>query len=115
MNRRNFFLTSAAATIARSARAADPAGTAIIELRRIQLRNSPDNQRQRNNEFLREQAAALARAGAGPIGIFSSSIAPNTPFLLMLTAYPSFAAIEQVQAKLAADAAYQKALDAFNG
>src|SRR5689334_18421960 len=115
MNRRNFFLTSASAAIAGSARAADPAATAIIELRRIQLRNSPDNQRQRNNEFLREQSAALARASAGPVGAFSSTIAPNGPFLLTLVSYPSFAAIEQVQSKLAADAAYQKALDTFNG
>ena len=115
MNRRNFFFTSAAAAIAHSARAADPAGTAIIELRRIQLRNSPDNQRQRNNEFLREQAAALGRAGAGPVGAFSSTIAPNGPFLLTLAAYPTLAAMEQVQSKLAADAVYQKALDTFNG
>jgi hypothetical protein len=115
MTRRSFFSTSAAAAAACGARAADAPRNAIIELRRIQLRNSPDNQRQRHNDFLREQSSALGRAGAGPVGAFSSNIAPNGPFLLTLVAYPSFAAIEQVQSKLAADAAYQKAFDAFNG
>jgi hypothetical protein len=113
MTRRKLFPAAAAAAAAVNA-AADPATNAIIELRRFQLRNSADNQRQRNTEFLREQAAAFQRAGAGPCGAFAGTIAPGTPFLLTLTAYASFAAIEQVQAKLVADAAYQKALDAFN-
>jgi NIPSNAP protein len=114
MTRRNL-LSAAAGAIAFRARAADAARSAIFELRRIQLRNSPDNQRQRHNEFLREQTAALVRAGAGPVGVFSSTIAPNGPFLLTVVAYPALAAIEEVQGKLAADAAYQKALDSFNG
>ena len=112
MNRRAF--VASAAGIALAGRAADPPRNAILELRRIQLRNSADNQRQRNVEFLREQIAAVGRAGAA-CGAWASSIAPNTPFLLTLVSYPSLAAIEQVQAKLAADAAYQKALDTFNG
>jgi len=113
MTRRKLFPAAAAAAAAVNA-ADPPASHAIIELRRIQLRNSPDNQRQRTTEFLREHLAALQRAGAGPCGAFSASIAPGTPFLLTLTPYPSFAAIEQVHGKLVSDAAYQKALDAFN-
>jgi hypothetical protein len=114
MNRRTLLSSAGATALAMGAQAADAPKNAIIELRRIQLRNSPDNQRQRNTEFLREQLAAFQRAGAGPTGAWTASIAPNGPFLLTLVSYPSFAAIEQVHAKLAADAAYQKAADAFN-
>ncbi|MDE3167201.1 MAG: NIPSNAP family protein, partial [Acidobacteriota bacterium] len=59
--------------------------------------------------------AALLRAGAGPVGAFASSIAPNTPFLLTVVSYPNSAAIEEVAVKLARDEAYQKALEAYNG
>jgi hypothetical protein len=113
MTRRKMLPTAAAAALAGSAAAADPPKNAIIELRRFQLRNSPDNQRQRNTDFLRQRAAALARAGAGPLGAFASNIAPNGPFLLMVTSFPSFAAVDEVRTKLEADAEYVKARDAF--
>jgi hypothetical protein len=115
MKRRDFVSAAAMTVFAGVAHSDENTKGAILELRRIQLRNSPDNQRQRHNDFLREQVAALGRAGAGPVGVFSSTIAPNGPFLLTLVSYPTMAAIEQTQAKLAADAAYQKALDTFNG
>jgi hypothetical protein len=111
MKRRTFL---SAAGMALGASTAEAPKNAILELRRIQLRNSADNQRQRNTDFLREQLAAFQRAGAGPTGAWASSIAPHTPFLLTLVSYPSFGAIEGVHAKLAADAAYQKAVDSFN-
>jgi len=114
MTRRTFLPAAAAALAAGSAAAADPAKNVILELRRIQLRNSNDNQRQRNNDFLKAQVSALTRAGAGPTGVFSSTIAPDSPFLLVLANYPSLAAMEQIQAKLAADGEYQKALDTYN-
>jgi len=114
MTRRAFLPAAASAVAAGSAAAADPAKNVILELRRIQLRNSSDNQRQRNNDFLKAQVAALSRAGAGPTGVFSSNIAPDSPFLLVLANYPSLAAMEQIQAKVAADGEYQKALDAYN-
>lgn len=114
MTRRAFLPTAASAVAMGSAAAADPAKNVILELRRIQLRNSSDNQRQRNNDFLKAQVSALSRAGAGPTGVFSSNIAPDGPFLLVLASYPSLAAMEQIQAKLAADGEYQKALDAYN-
>src|SRR5665811_29918 len=114
MTRRAFLPAAASAVAAGNAAAADAAKNVIIELRRIQLRNSPDNQRQRNNDFLKQQVAALQRCGAGPTGVFSSNIAPDGPFLLVLSSYAGLAAMEQVQAKLAADAEYQKALDTYN-
>src|ERR1035437_9409382 len=114
MTRRTFLPAAASAVAAGNAAAADAAKSVILELRRIQLRNSVDNQRQRNNEFLKQQVAAFERAGAGPTGVFSSNIAPDGPFLLVLATYASLSAMEQVQAKLAADTEYQKALDAYN-
>jgi hypothetical protein len=57
---------------------------------------------------------ALGRAGAGPTGVFASTIAPDGPFLLVLTSFAGLAAMEQAQTALAADAEYQKALDAYN-
>ena len=114
MTRRAFLPAAASAVAAGNAAAADAAKSVILELRRIQLRNSVDNQRQRNNEFLKQQVAAFERAGAGPTGVFSSNIAPDGPFLLVLATYASLSAMEQVQAKLAADTEYQKALDAYN-
>jgi hypothetical protein len=114
MTRRAFLPAAASAVAAGNAAAADAAKNVILELRRIQLRNGPDNQRQRNNDFLKQQVAALGRAGAGPTAVFSSTIASDGPFLLVLASYPGLSAMEQVQAKLASDAEYQKALDAYN-
>ena len=62
MTRRVFLPSAALAVAAGNAVAADAAKNAILELRRIQLRNGPDNQRQRNNDFLRvdRRRAAVA-------------------------------------------------------
>jgi hypothetical protein len=114
MTRRSFLPAAASALAAGNAAAADAAKNVILELRRIQLRNSADNQRQRNNDFLKQKVAALERAGAGPTGVFSSNIASDGPFLLVLASYAGLSAMEQVQTKLAVDAEYQKALDAYN-
>jgi hypothetical protein len=113
MTRRTFLPAAGAASL--SAAGAEPSKNVIIELRRIQLRNSPDNQRQRVTEFLGKHAiAAYERAGAGPVGVFFSSVAADGPFALVLVSYPSLAAMEQIQAKIAADGDYQRALEAFN-
>jgi hypothetical protein len=92
---RRVFLPTAAGALAAGSAAAAPPNNAVIELRRIQLRNGPDNQRQRTVDFLDKHVLpAYQRAGAGPLGFFASSIAPNTPFLLTLASYPSLAAVE---------------------
>jgi hypothetical protein len=112
MTRRAFVPAAFAATSVSSA--ADTPKPMLIEVCRYQLRNSADNQRQRTTEFLRQQTAALQRAGAGGVGAFASSIAPHTPFLLTIASYSSFAAMEDVLAKLGADGEYRKALEAFD-
>ena len=116
MTRRSFIPSAAAAAVAGAgSAAAETPRNVIIELRRIQLRNGPDNQRQRTTEFLEKHALPVfQRAGAGPVGFFQSSIGPGTPFLLTLATYPSLAAMEQIRAKMSADDAYQKALEAYN-
>ena len=111
MTRRAFVPAAFAATTASAAETSKPA---LIELRRIQFRNSADNQRQRTSEFTSQQVAAMQRAGAGPVGVFASSIAPHSPFFLTLATYPTFAAMEEINTKLAADTAYQKALEVYN-
>jgi len=113
MTRRAFLPAVAASVAAGNAAAADAPKNAILELRRYQLRNSADNQRARTSDLLKQQAAAYQRAGVGPVGAFSSTIAPDGPYLIELISYPSLSAMEQANAKLAADSEYQKALDAF--
>jgi hypothetical protein len=114
MTRRAFIPTAATAAAA-GLGAADAPKNAILELRYIRLRNSADNQRQRTADFLERSAVpALQRAGAGPVGVFASSVAPETPFLMTLVSFPSLTAMEQIRDKMAADREYQKALDALN-
>ena len=61
---RRAFVPAAMSAAAVSASAADESPKpSYVELRRYQLRNSAENQRQRTTEFLRLQSAALQRAG----------------------------------------------------
>ncbi len=115
MTRRAFIPAAAGSVAAGNAAAAEAGKAAILELRRYQLRNSGDNQRQRTSDFLKQQAAALQRAGAGPVGVFGTTIAPDGPFLLVL-AELSIARGHRTGAAgmLAADAEYQKAVDAYH-
>lgn len=113
MNRRNFVAVAGAA--AAMGAPADSPKPCIIELRRIQLRNGADNQRQRITEFFEKQGLpAYQRAGAGPVGFFAVSIGPDSPYILTVVSYPSLAGMEQIRGKMSADAEYQKALETFN-
>jgi len=81
----------------------------ILELRKIQLRNTPDNQRGRATDFVSKvYAPALSHAGAATVGLFSPIIAPDAPFVLTLAAYSSLDAFDQVQTKLWGDEAFLK-------
>ena len=85
-----------------------------IELRYYRLRNTPQNQRQRVVDFLKNAYLPVAlRAGLGPVGVFSSLIAPETPFILTARSYDSLYAMEQAWDKIGSDADYQKAAQAF--
>jgi len=89
--------------------------SAYYELRYFRMRTDHTEQNRRTTEFLsRYYMPAAKHAGAGPIGLFSASIAPNAPFILRLASYPSLAAFEAARDKLAGDADYQKALADYN-
>ena len=79
------------------------------------MRNSKSNQVQRTTNFISSGWAPAARkAGIGPIGVFTASIAPEAPFLLVLSGYPSLAAMQTSLEKLAADVDYQKVCAEYN-
>ena len=85
-----------------------------IELRYYRLRNTRENQRQRVSDFIKNSyLPAALRAGLGPVGAFSSLIAPDTPFLLTVRSYSSLYGMEQAWEKIGADTEYQKAAQAF--
>jgi hypothetical protein len=88
--------------------------SAYYELRYFRMRTDHADQSRRTAEFLRSYVPAAKRAGAGPIGLFNASIAPNTPFVLRLTSYPSLAVFEAAREKLSGDGDYQKALADYN-
>ena len=97
------------------AAAQEPPKRAFFELRFYYMRNSKSNQVQRTTSFVSNAyAPAAKRAGVGPVGIFSAVIAPESPFLLVVSGYPSLGGMQTSLEKLVADAAYQKALAEFN-
>lgn len=112
-------VVKASAVAAASSLQAAGSQPSIFELRYFQLRNSQDAQMQRTSDFLRHvHIPAVGRAGGKAEGAFSNFIAPNGPFLLLLSSYPSMAAYDGALQKLAADRGYEKelaALDAKGG
>jgi len=102
------------AATAGASRAAQEA-PAFFELRYFRMRNSRTNQVQRTTGFLSNgYVPAARRAGIGPVGLFNAVIAPEAPFLLVVSGYPSLAAMQTSLEKMAADSEYQKAHAEFN-
>ena len=86
---------------------------AFIELRYFRMRSGA--QVTRTTEYLRRGwLPAAQRAGVGPVGFFNSLVAPDSPFILTLTSFPSLAALGDLARKLAADKEFQAALDEYN-
>jgi hypothetical protein len=115
MNRRHFVAGAAGASLLTplSIRAESnlqgPSKPLFLELRKIQLRNTTDNQRGRATEFIgKVYAPALSQAGAVTVGLFSPIVAADSPFVLTLASYASLDAFDQVQTKLWGDAAFLK-------
>jgi len=76
----------------------------ILEMRYFRLRNTLDNQRGRLTEYLgKALVPALRRAGSGAVGLFSSVIAPDAPFLLLVAQHASLSGFEQCWQKTNAD------------
>jgi hypothetical protein len=96
-----------------SGQAGSAAKRAFIELRFFRMRNG--KQVDRTTEYLRRGwLPATQRAGIAPVGFFSAVIAPESPFILSVTSYPSFAAIEAAHDKMGADKELQAALEEYN-
>jgi hypothetical protein len=117
MQRRSFLASSGLASSALAASAAAQTGAAtpaILEFRYFRSRNTTDNQRARLSEWLsRTVAPAMARVGAGPLGLFNASIGADTPFVLAVLSHASMAAFEQTHGKLMADEQFRTASEAF--
>jgi hypothetical protein len=109
-------LAAAAGGTFAMASAQEPPKNSFFELRYYRMRNSRTNQVRRTTEFLSQgYAPAAKRAGIGPVGIFSATIAPEAPFLLVASGYPSLGGMQTSLEKLAADAEYQKMLADYSG
>jgi len=116
MTRRKIISSAAAGVAAQTqSQAQTPSARQYIVMRKLFLRNSPDNQVARLTEFLEKSALpAVQRSGASAVGFFASQLAPDSPFIMALTSFPTLAAYEAAQAKMSADTAYQTALKAYN-
>lgn len=115
MKRRTFAASAAAASL--GAAGAQTAGrkNSIYEIRTFQLRNGADSQMQSLTDFLRDTVLpAGQRAGLGPMGFFASLIAPGSPFITVLTSFPSLAGMEAAMARLETDKEFVKKREAFN-
>ncbi len=87
---------------------------AIIELRQFQLRNTVDGMAPRSIEHLsKSYLPALRRAGSGPVGLFSSLISPDSPYVLVLSSYPNLQAWDEAHDKLSKDKQFEKERDAY--
>src|SRR5579864_2934463 len=111
---RRTFVTAGAATTLLASRAAAASNNMYIQLQYVMLRNGTQPERA-NAFFPKHFAAAAQRAGASAVGMFNAVIAPQSPFFLILQAFPSFEAIEAARGKLIADADFQKAADQYFG
>ena len=87
---------------------------AIIELRQFQLRNTIDGMAPRSIEHLsKSYLPALRRAGSGPVGLFTSLISPESPYVIVLSSFPSLSAWDDALDKLAKDKQFEKERDAY--
>ena len=79
------------------------------ELRYFQMRNGTQPQRA-NDFFGKHLMPAAKRVGMGPVGVFNPVFGENSPFLLALLTYPSFADAEHSLDKLMADSDFAAAI-----
>jgi NIPSNAP len=114
MQRRSFLgALTGCGVISNMLPAATPKGW-ILELRHYAMRNSPDGQMQRTSEFIEKYALpAGKRAGEGTSGVFANMIGSDGPYLLLVSSYPSLAAMEEIQAKSSEDKEFTQALAAY--
>ncbi len=116
MKRRTLIASAAAAPLASAALQPAAQKVKYLELSWLRLRNTPDNQRRRLAEFLEQHLApALKRINAQPWGFFMSSIAPESPFALMLFQFDSLNGMLELQQQLLADESLGRAFTEYMG
>jgi hypothetical protein len=114
MNRRHVFAAAAGGALS-TAYAQPAARNGFFELRYYRMRNSRSNMVRRTTDFIAKgYVPAARRAGIGPVGVFSAVFAPDQPFLLVLSGYPSLAGMQTSLEKMGADAEYQKVWTEYN-
>ena len=114
MTRRKMFAMTTMSATALAA-ADDAPRRAFFELRSYYMRNSKSNQIKRTTDFVSGvYTPAVRRAGVGPVGIFSAVIAPESPFLIVVSGYQSLASMQASLDGMAADAVYRKAVAEFD-
>jgi len=115
MNRRNFIHTAMAGTVAAGMSRISVAAEERKYLALDWYRTRRDLDVQRLTEFLGGSVLpAYVRAGIQPVGLLQVSVGPDSPSFLMMTPYPSMAAIQETMAKLASDEKWTKDLAAFD-
>jgi hypothetical protein len=94
--------------------AGETAAPTILEIRRLQMRNSPDGEFEHTQAFFADTVVpGLARAGASSIGVFRGGIGPDAPFVLMVTEFASLAALDAAGMAFWGDAGVRKAYAAY--
>lgn len=93
---------------ASGADASEGAGREYYELRQYHLRRGP--KQKLFDQFYREAAMpAMARAGIGPVGVFSVMIGPDSATMYVLMTHASLESFGTAGDRLRADPEYQKA------
>src|SRR5579883_3243068 len=117
MQRRDFLAAAiSAATLGTTAMpaATDMPKQAILEIRTFKIRNTTDNMAKRTTDFFKETyLPALQRHGVGPIGIFNSFVAQDSPFVLSVMSFPNIDAWDQLSAKMAEDKEYRERVTTY--
>jgi NIPSNAP len=91
----------------------EPAAPHYFELRYLYARSG--TQPARANDFLKQAwMPGLKRLGLEPAGVFQPVIAEGSPFTLLVTPFPSFAAVETLMPRLLADPAFASGYEKFH-
>jgi hypothetical protein len=116
MNRREFLAVAGGSFVMSMPAGAAEGKPAIIELRRVQLRNTPDAMSRRTQDFLEKAyVPALKRSGATVVGAFNSVIGMESPYILLVSEFPDVGAWEAAGAKVQSDQSTAKMRDEYYG
>jgi hypothetical protein len=103
MKRRSFVAAAAGAPLLTTTMQAQTKSPAILEMRWFRCRNTMDSQRPKLGDFLAKKLVpALKGAGAGPVGLFQTSIGNEAPSVLLLVEHASASAFDQCWKKVPA-------------